>query len=105
MNEGEIYTKFKSLENNWKQKYFSELKMDDFESIVNFISAISDTFEGLDLVLCYMDNEDKKENLLDLFKQIKEYISEKMEEPINVYIYEENFIRKIFKYIFLFSDE
>ena len=51
MNEGGIYSKFKSLENSWKQKYYSKLKMDDFKSIVDFIAAVSDSFDGLDLVL------------------------------------------------------
>ena len=106
MNEGGIYSKFKSLENSWKQKYYSKLKMDDFKSIVNFIAAMSDSFDGLDLVLSYMNNEDKKDDLLALFKQIKEYTAEKIDEPINVYIYqEEDLIRKTFKYIGLFSDE
>ena len=105
LNEGGIYTKFKSLENGWKRKYYSKIKMDDFKSIVEFISAVSDSFDGLDLVLCYMNNEDKKDELLALFKQIKEYTAEKIDEPINVYIYqEEDFIRKILKYIWLFSE-
>jgi hypothetical protein len=106
MNEGGIYSKFKSLENSWKHKYYSKLKMDDFKSIVDFIAAVSDSFDGLDLVLSYMNNEDKKDDLLALFKQIKEYTAEKIDEPINVYIYqEEDLIRKTFKYIGLFSDE
>ena len=106
MNEGGIYTKFKSLENSWKNKYYSKLKMDDFKSLVDFISAISDSFDGLDLVLCYMNNDDKKDDLNALFNQIKEYTSEKIDEPINVYIYpEEELINKTIKYIGLFSDE
>ena len=53
-----------------------------------------------------MDNEDKKNNLVDLFRQIKEYTNEKIDKSINVYIYkEDNFIIKIFKYISLFSPE
>ena len=105
LNEGGIYTKFKSLENGWKKKYYSKIKMDDFKSIVEFIAAVSDSFDGLDLVLCYMNNDDKKDDLLALFKQIKEYTAEKIDEPINVYIYHEgDFIRKILKYIWLFSE-
>ena len=106
MNEGGIYAKFKSLENNWKRKYYSKLKMNDFQSIVEFITAVSDSFDGLDLVLSYMNNEDKKDDLLALFKQIKEYTIQKIDEPINVYIYQEKeLIIKIFKYISLFSEE
>ena len=53
-----------------------------------------------------MNNEDKKDDLLALFKQIKEYTAEKIDESINVYIYqEEDLIRKVFKYIGLFVDE
>ena len=106
LNEGAIYNKFNSVENSWKKKYYSKLKKDDFQSIVNFIAAISDSFDGLDLILCFMDNDEKKDELLALFKQIKKYVEEKIDEPINVYVYnEDNFISKIFKYIDLFSDE
>ena len=106
LNEGAIYNKFNSLENSWKKKYYSKIKMDDFKSIVDFIAAISDSFDGLDLILCFLDNDEKKDELLALFKQIKKYVEEKIDEPINVYIYnEDNFISKIFKYIDLFSDE
>ena len=106
LNEGAIFNKFKSLEKSWRQKYYSNLKMNDFKSIVYFIKAVSDSFDGLDLVLCYMDNDDKKDDLINLFKQIKEFVQKKIYESINVYIYhEDNFIRKIFKYIGLFTDE
>ena len=106
LNEGAIFNKFKSLEKSWRQKFYSNLKMNDFKSIVYFIKAVSDSFDGLDLVLCYMDNDDKKDDLLNLFKQIKEYVQKNIYESINVYIYhEDNFIRKIFKYIGLFINE
>ena len=106
LNEGAIFNKFKSLEKGWRQKYYSNLKANDFNSIVYFIKAISDSFDGLDLVLCYMDNNDKKDDLLNLFKQIKEFVQKNIYESINVYIYhEENFIKKIFKYIGLFTSE
>lgn len=85
LNEGAIYNKFNSLENGWKKKYYSRIKMDDFKSIVDFIAAISDSFDGLDLILCYMDNDEKKDELLDLFKQIKKYAEEKIDEyPIDL---------------------
>ena len=100
MNEGGIFTKFKSLENNWNEKYYSKLKMDDFNSIVEFIGATSESFEGLDLVLCYMNNEDKKDELLELFKKIKENYDEKIDEEIKIHIYQEDdLIKKVFKYI------
>ena len=106
LNEGAIYTKFKSLEKNWVDKYYSKIKMDDFKSICNFISNLSDTFDGLDLVLCYINNEEKKEDLGNMFKLIKEFVEEKIDEQINVYIYnEENFITHILKYIGTFSED
>jgi hypothetical protein len=57
LNDGAIFTKFNSLENSWDKKYYSKLKMDVFKSITDFITAISESFEGLDLVLCYMDKQ------------------------------------------------
>ena len=106
INEGAIFNKFKSLEKGWRQKYYSNLNSNDFNSIVYFIKAISDSFDGLDLVLCYMDNDDKKDEILNLFRQIKEFVQKNIYESINVYIYhEENFIKKIFKYIGLFTSE
>ena len=100
MNEGGLFTKFKSLENNWNEKYYSKLKMDDFNSIVDFIGATSESFEGLDLVLCCMNNEDKKDELLELFKKIKENFEEKIDEEIKIHIYQEDdLIKKVFKYI------
>ena len=106
MNRGAIITNIKSLESSWDDKYYSKLKMDVFKSIVDFINAISESFKSFDLVLCYMDNEEKKNNLFDLFRQIKKYTYEKIDESINVYIYkEDNFIQNIFKYISLFSTE
>ena len=106
MNEGAIYTKFKSLEKNWSEKYYSKIKMDDYESICNFISNLSDTFDGLDLVLCYINNEEKKEDLGNMFKLIKEFVEENIDEPINVYIYnEENFVSHILKYICMFLED
>ena len=105
MNEGAIFTKFKKLESDWNDKYYSKLKNDNYESIVNFIKGISDSFDGFDLVLGYINNEEKKDDLLAMFEMIKKYVSEKVEEPINVYIYkEEEFIVNLFKYISLFSD-
>ena len=96
MNEGGLFTKFKSLENNWNEKYYSKLKMDDLNSIVDFIGATSESFEGLDLVLCYMNNEDKKDELLELFKKIQE----NFDEEIKIHIYpEDDLIKKVFKYI------
>ena len=106
LNEGAINDKFKEIEKNWKSRYYSKMKMNDFKSICNFISSLSDTFDGLDLVLCHYNNEEKKEEYDNMFKLIKGFVEEKIDEPINVYVYnEDNFIVHIFKYIELFSEE
>ena len=106
INEGDIFTKFKSLENKSKQKYYSKLKKDDFKSIADFITLINDSFSGMDLVLCYMNNDEKKDDLLALFKQIKEYAIDELDEEMNVYIYnEDDLVRKMIKYIWLFAEE
>ena len=106
LNEGAINDKFKEIEKNWKSRYYSKMKMDDFKSICNFISSLSDTFDGLDLVLCHFNNEEKKEELDNMFKLIKGFVEEKIDEPINVYIYnEDNFIVHVLKYIEMFSEE
>ena len=106
LNEGAIFYKFKELEKNWKSKYYSKLKMDNYKSICNFISSLSDTFDGLDLVLCCYNNEEKKDDVNNMFILIKKFVEEKIDEPINVYIYnEENFIVHVLKYIGNFSNE
>ena len=106
LNEGAINDKFKEIEKNWKSRYYSKMKMNDFKSICNFISSLSDTFDGLDLVLCHYNNEEKKEEYDNMFKLIKGFVEEKIDEPINVYVYnEDNFIVHILKYIELFSEE
>ena len=41
-----------------------------------------------------------------MFKLIKKFVEEKIDEPINVYIYnEDNFIIHVLKYIEMFSNE
>ena len=106
LNEGAINDKFKEIEKNWKSRYYSKMKMNDFKSICNFISSLSDTFDGLDLVLCHYNNEEKKEEYDNMFKLIKGFVEEKIDEPINVYVYnEDNFIVHILKYIEMFSEE
>ena len=105
MNEGAIYNKFKLLEKNWKDKYYSNLKIDDYKSICNFILALSDTLNEYDLVLCSINNDEKKEEIKNMYKLIKEFIEEKLDDQINLYIYDEsNYIVNALKYIELFSE-
>ena len=106
MNEDSIYYRFKSLESKWKDKYYSKLKNDDLKSITNLIADSFDSFNGIDLVLCSKKNEKKKDDMVELFKRIKEFAVEKLDEEMNVYIYEEGeLIKKVIKYIWLFSEE
>ena len=105
MNEGAIYNKFKLLEKNWKDKYYSNLKINDYKSICNFILALSDTLNEYDLVLCSINNDEKKEEIKNMYKLIKEFIEEKLDDQINLYIYDEsNYIVNALKYIELFSE-
>ena len=106
LNKGAIFHKFKAFEKNWNAKYYSLIKYDDMESINNFIQAMSGSTGGLDLVLCSINNEEKKEEFENKFKQIKEFIEENVEERIRLFVYyEDMFIVDILKYIETFSDE
>jgi len=106
IKEGVIFNKFTILEKNWNSKFFSNIKANDLKSICNFISSVSNSFDGFDLVLCTVNGEEKKEEYENLFNQIKKFVEENVEEQINVYIYDENeFLAKIIKYIGIFSEE
>ena len=106
IREGVIFNKFTILEKKWKSKFFSNIKGNDLKSICNFISSMSNSFDGFDLVLCTVNAEEKKEEYENLFKQIKEFIDENIEYQINIFKYDENdFVSKIIKYIGMFSDE
>ena len=106
INKGTIFHKFKTLEKNWKAKYYSQIKFDDIKSICNFIKAMAGSFRGFDLVLCSINSEEKKEEFENKFKEIKQFVDEKIQEQIRTFIYyEDKFIVDIFKYIETFSDE
>ena len=106
MNKGTIFNKYKTLEKNWKAKYYSQMKYDDMKSICNFIKALSNSFKGFDLVLCSINNGEKNEEYENKFKQIKQFVDEKLEEQIRVFVYyEDKFIVDMLKYIEMFLDE
>ena len=106
MKKGAIFHKFKTLEKNWKSKYYSQIKCDDMKTINNFIKALSNSFGGFDLALCCINNEEKKEEYENKIKQIKEFIDEKIQERVRIFAYyEEKFIVDMLKYIQMFSDE
>ena len=106
LNQNVIFNKFKTLEKKWKKKYYSEIKFNDIKTVNNFILAVVDTFEGLDLVLCNINNEENKEDIENKFKQIKQFIDEKIENGIRTFIYDEDkLIAETLKYIGMFGDE
>ena len=110
-SEGTIFTKFKGLENNWDDKYYSKLKKGDYENIIHLIESINDSFDGLDLALCYMnnsnDNERKDEKeCFEMFDKIKQHCIEKIDPPLNVYLYKESeLISEVVNYIGLFYED
>ena len=106
MHQNVIFNKFKIWEKNMKVKYYSKIKCDEIKTIFNFIKALSESFDGFDLVLCSMNNEEKKEEMENKFKQIKQFTDENVEEGIRIFVYDEDkFIVDMFKYIEMFSDE
>ena len=106
MDKNVIINKFKNLEKKWKTKYYSQIKFDDIKTVCNFIFAVVETFEGLDLVLCSINSEENKEDIENKFKQIKQFIDEKIEEGIRTFVYdEEKLIAETLKYIGMFGDE
>ena len=106
LNQNIIFNKFKILEKKWKKKYYSDIKFDDIKTVNNFILAVVNTFEGLDLVLCNINNEENKEDIDNKFKQIKQFIDEKIDEGIRTFIYDEDkLIAESLKYIGMFGDE
>ena len=106
-NEGAIFTKLKGKKDknsNWKSSYFNNINANDVNGILDFLENANDTFEGIDLVLSYLDNnEEKKKDLFELFETIKNHCKEKINPPIQVFIYEQNEIGdKVFNYMNLF---
>ena len=81
-NEGAIFTKLKGKkdkDSNWKSSYFNNININDVNGILDFLENANDTFEGIDLVLSYVDNnEEKKKNLFELFETIKNHAKKKL---------------------------
>ena len=103
-NEGAIFTKLKGKkdkDSNWKSSYFNNIKVNDVNGILDFLENANDTFEGIDLVLSYVDyNEEKKKYLLELFETIKNHCKEKINPPVEVFVCEQNEIAdKVFNYM------
>ena len=103
-NEGAIFTKLKGKkdkDSNWKSSYFNNININDVNGILDFLENANDTFEGIDLVLSYVDNnEEKKKNLFELFETIKNHCKEKINPPVEVFVCEQNEIAdKVFNYV------
>jgi hypothetical protein len=108
LNDGAICTKLEKKEKdaNWKASYFTNIKIDDTNSVLNLIDNANDTFEGIDLVLSYFDySDDKKDNLMKLFDTIKKHCEGEINPPIKCSFYAQNeMAEKVFKYINIFYD-
>ena len=89
-----------------ESSYFSNINTNDVNSIFDYLENVNDTFEGIDIVLSYVDiNEEQKKKLLELFDTIKKHCQEKIKPPIKVFVYEENEIaNNVFNYMNLFYD-
>ena len=108
-NEGAIYTKLKGKKENdvnWKSSYFNNINTSDVNGVLDFLENVNDTFEGIDIVLSYVDiNEEQKKKLLELFDTIKKHCQEKIKPPIKVLVCEQNEIaNNVFNYMNLFYD-
>ena len=108
-NEGAIFTKLKGKKEkgaNWKSSYFNNINISDINAIFDFLENANDTFEGIELVLSYVDqNEEKQKQLNELFGKIEKHCREKINPPVKVIIYKQNeMANNVFNYINLFYD-
>ena len=109
-NEGTIFSKLKGKKEKdakWKSSYFNNIKTSDVNGILDLLENANDTFEGIDLVLSYMDcDEEKKKEVLELFDTIKQHCQEKINPPIKVIVYEpDEMVNKVFNYMNLFYNK
>ena len=109
-NEGAIFSKLKGKkdkESKWKSSYFNNININDVNGILDFLENANDTFEGIDLVLSYIDvsDDEKKNKLMELFEKIKKHCKEAINPPVEVFVYGQNEIEHcVFKYMNLFYD-
>ena len=109
-NEGAIFTKLKGKKEkgpNWKSSYFSNINISDENAILDFLENANDTFEGIDLVLsCVDQNEEQQNKLKELFDKIEKHCQEKISPPVKVIVYNQNEIaNNVFNYINLFYEK
>ena len=89
-----------------ESSYFSNINTNDVNSIFDYLENVNDTFEGIDIVLSYVDiDEVKKAKLSELFDSIKKHCQEKMNPSAKVFLYDQNEIaNNVFNYMNLFYD-
>ncbi len=96
-NNGNIITKL-----NDKLQYNNN-NIEEF--ILNFIKNVNTIYNGVNLVMNYIDykDEEKKKNINGLIQRINKFVTEKLEPQVPVILYEQNAIDiKVFKYMNLF---
>ena len=103
-NEGSIVTKLDGKKE--KDINFSNINTNDVNGTLEFLENVNNTFEGIDIVLSYVDiGEEKKKKMLELFDTIKKHCQEKINPPIQVFVYDQNEIaNNVFNYMNLFYD-
>ena len=78
------------------------------EFIFNFIKNANKIYNGINLVMNCIDYKDeiKKKSIYFLIFLINKFVTEKLEPPVPVTVYEQNAIDiKVFKYMKLFYDQ
>ena len=100
-DKGNITIKLKEKSENKSQNNIEEF-------IFNFIKNTNKIYNGINLVMNCIDYKDeiKKKSIDGLISRINKFVTEKLEPPVPVTVYEQNAIDiKVFKYMKLFYDE
>ena len=94
--KGEILTKLKGKENNFKN-----IDFDIKEEILDLIKNVCESYKGVELVLSIDNNigEENKKKVTDIIEKIKTYCQETINPPAKVFEYEQNdIIQNVIKY-------
>ena len=86
-SKGEIYTKLKD-----KEKNFNNMNINNIDEILDLIKKVSDSFDGLDIILRLnksVDEEDKVK-ISEKIGEIKKFCQEKINPPIKINEYDIN---------------
>ena len=100
LHEGNISTEINGkLNKNYDKKNIEEYA-------ISIITKVNEDYEGVDVVLSYIDctNEQEKNKLLEIFEKIKKHC-QKMDSTTKVVVYDNDDINvDVFKYMNLFYD-